>query len=1038
MSKSLFLTLFFVVISVSDMVSQHKFKRFGLEDGLSNLTAECFCQDYLGYMWIGSSHGLNRYDGYNFTTYFGSKHDSLSLADNQIFTVYEDRLKNLWIGSYRGLQLYNRFENNFTTVPFPDGQFSVKSILHDSKGNLWIGTNGGSLYLYSYQEKRLILSKYHQLKGFSIVSILEDKLGNIWLGTENNGVFIIEHESLTSFDYKYNGTSRDFSNSKIRSIVEDANGNIWLGSYGEGIYIYNPSLKKMISCNDIGFPKHTGLVMKIINDSNNQIWVGIDGEKLINYNPKTHVSKEFYSNDAYKYSISSNSIRTLYEDKQHNLWVGAYYGGISVTKLKSSTHFNIYKKRAVENETPPNNVTSLLGLNSGNLLIGTDGDGLYQLNRKDNKYHPIEVESNKSSDYSNILALFKDKTNIVWVGYYRGGLRSYNSTEMTLIKDYNAELRPYLTFSKNDIRDIKQDKRGKLIIGTNGDGVLIFDVSSGNLKLDKSLTHKLLGNSLPNNYIRTLYVDSKNFLWIGSIDGLSRYNFSTGELINITSRIDNLQSIPSNNILHITETSKGVICIGTTEGLSLLDTPVWSEKYDNLKGSSFIFKNYTVDNGLSNNSIASIIEDDDHNLWIGTEKGLSKFDLHRTIFKHYSTEEFSYDVFNKGACLKDLDGKVFFGSVNGIISFYPDSIGDPTYNNGIAITDIKLNYESILKSDKYAISLLSDEIEITHNERALSFEFSAFELFYPNEIKFQYKLDGFDDKWNTTDASQRFAQYTNLNPGTYKFMVKSTNYQGEWLNNTAELEIVVLPPFWQRVWFRLLVAIFTMLTLYLLFVIRVNTMRKTNKRLELLISMRTKELVLEQEKQKQQEVEKHELILKQKELETYNLKAEKELFVLKNEKLQHEINSQVLEMEKKNSELISLATQITQKIEFISKLKNNLLAIIDKANLETKNMLNTMVKQIERDNNVKKDWEQFEHHFNIANNNFFKTLKESYPELTPHDLKICGYLRMNLSNKEIAVLQNISIKGVDKSRFRLRKKFQLESEANIIEFLLQI
>ena len=1042
MSKSVLLTICLVVICFSDTSSQQKFKRFGLEDGLSNLTTECFCQDYLGYMWIGTSHGLNRYDGYNFTNYYNSKNDSLSIADNQVLTVYEDRLKNLWIGTYSGLQLYNRNENNFTQISLPDGNFSVKSILHDSKGNLWIGTNGGSLYMYSFSEKKVVLSKYPQLKGFSIVCIFEDKVGNIWLGTENNGVLIIEHDRLKPFDYKSNASGAvkefDFSNSKIRSIVEDVNGNIWLGSYGNGVFIYNPSKKRMVKYSDIGFPDHSGLVMKIINDSNNKIWVGIDGKVLINFDPKTYIYKEFYNNDADPNSIASNSIRTVYEDKQQNLWVGAYYGGVSVTKLKNKKHFNIQKKTSLGNSIPHNNVTSILAPNNGNLWIGTDGGGLCQYNLQKNKCNSVPSESIKSLDYSNVLAMHQDKNGLIWVGYYRGGLTCIDPIKMSLVRDYSKDLKQYFPISKNDIRDIKQDKQGKLIIGTNGDGVFVFDVNSGDLKLEKSFSVNNGINPLLNNYIRTLFVDSKNYLWVGTIDGLTRYNTTTGKYVNITSRKNNLKSIPSNYILHITETSKGILCIGTTEGLSMLETPVWSDKYDTLNAQSFTFTNYTTENGLSNNTIASIVEDNNQNLWIGTEKGLSRFDFQRNIFKHYSTEEFSYDVFNKGACFKDIDGKIYFGSVNGLISFYPDSIGDPTYNNGVSITDIKLNYESVLNSDKYAISILSDEIELTNKEKAISFEFSAFELFYANEIKYQYKLEGFDDKWNTTDAGQRFARYTNLNPGTYKFLVKSTNYQGEWLNNMAELTVKVLPPFWNRIWFRLFIVLIISAIVYFIFILRVKSIKKTNKRLESLISLRTSELIAEQEKQKKQEFEKNELLLKQKELEAYNLTAEKELFILNNEKLQHEVNDQKLEMEKKNSELVSLATQITQKIEFLTKLKNNMLANIDKANQETKTMLTSMVKQIERDNNIKKDWEQFELHFNIANNNFFKTLKENYPELTPHDLKICGYLRMNLSNKEIATLQNISLSGVEKSRFRLRKKMLLDSDENIISFLFNM
>lgn len=1044
MIKKKLLTIIFLFLLVIPLLrAEPKFKRFGLEEGLSNLTAECFCQDYMGYMWIGTSHGLNRFDGYSFTKYFNLKTDSTSLVDNQVLTLYEDRLHNLWVGTYGGLQLYDRNSNSFITYRFPDGYFSVKSLLQDSKGNLWIGTYGGSLYMFSYKEKKVVLAPYPQLKGYSIVCIYEDRNGNIWMGTEGTGVVFINHATQGLHWFKDAipglGQGMDFSDTKIRSITEDIKGNIWFGSYGKGVFIFDIQRHSMLPFASVGFPQHPELVMKIVRDSYNKLWVGIDGKGLIKYDPQTQMYEWIYANDNNKFSLASNATRCVYEDNQQNLWIGSYYGGISVCKLSTGKPFTILKKAANDRGSlPHSNITAIATDNKGTLWIGTDGGGLCTYVQGEKIFRKVTPKDIQGLDYSSVLSMYKDKNGKIWAGYYRGGLVSIDPEKM-LIKQYFDEVnKQYLTDSKNDIRDIKQDNQGNLLIGTNGDGVIFFSEENGKIK---HLKQSNVSTSLVNNYVRSLFIDSKGYIWIGTIEGLSRYNPKTEKCVNYFKNKNNYNSLLSNNVLYITEISNGTMCFGTSEGLCLLRIPVWSDKYDDpkLRQASLVFDNFTVINGLPDNAVTSITADNNHNLWLGTERGLAMFDIKRQIFRHYSTEEFAEDVFNRGACFKATDGKLCFGSVNGLVSFYPDSITGPTYTSNVSITDIKINYESVLNADsKHRISILSGQIELAPKEKALSFDFSALEMFFPNEIKYRYKLEGFDDSWNLADISHRTATYTNLNAGTYTFLVQCTNYQGEWNEKITEMKVKVQPSIWKTTWFKIVLVTLFALLLYVIYMLRISSIKRANKKLELLVNIKTKELTEEQEKQKLQELEKKEMILKQKELEAENLKSEKELIELKNVKLQYEIEKHKSEVEKKNSELTSLAAQMAQKIEFITKLKNNLSDIREKSNNEGQVMLTAIIKQIEKDNDIRKEWEQFEQHFNQTNNNFFIVLKEKYPGLTPHDIRMCGYLRMNLSNKEIAALQNISLRGVEKSRFRLRKKMQLENDKNIISFLMDL
>jgi ligand-binding sensor domain-containing protein/DNA-binding CsgD family transcriptional regulator len=1021
------------------------FKRLGLEEGLSNETVECFYQDYIGYMWVGTSNGLNRFDGYTFTKYFYQKSDTNSLINNSIQTVYEDRYKNLWIGTSSGLQLFNRNNESFTYVPLPDGNFPIKAIFQDNKDNLWLGTLGGGLYKYSYKKKCLEVSEYTDIKNTSIDAIYEDKHGNIWIGTENIGVFVIDRNTNQLYNFKngLNGSFKgfDFSNMKVRSICEDVKGNIWFGTYGNGVFVYDLN-KQCINKNaDIKLPSSALQVMSIISCSDNKIRIGVDGSGLYEYDPLTQKVEVLQNTEIDRQSIGSNAIHTLYEDRQHSLWIGAYTRGISYTGLQENKQFKVIKSIPGKvNVLPCFNVTAILPDNTGVLWIATDGGGLCLFNTKNNSYKKFNPPTIAGLNYNSALCLTKDRDNNIWAGYYRGGYICINPNNKGIQQFFDNSKKISQTGIENDVRVIMQDKKGNIWVGTNGQGVYCYSPVT---KQIKRYIHQYanLNADITSNFIRSLFEDSKGFIWVGSTFGLTRYNPKNNEYISLFENRSDANSLLSNCVHHIAESTNGYLYFATSEGISMLDIPVWNAAYDkpNMKAENFRFKNYSSSEGLPDHNVYSIIEDNNQNMWIATGKGLSMLDTKRDIIRNYSIEESFNEVFNKSACYKASDGKLYFGSVKGLVSFYPDSVKEPSDNLTAVITDMKVNFESVFSSARSVKTNFDDnKIILSSSEKSINFEFSAIEMLFPNEIKYQYKLEGFDSKWNTTDASRRYATYTNLNPGTYKFLLKATNKNGIWNDTPTEYIITVLPPFWETKWFILLVLIIIVAVLYGVYVVRVKSIQMLNRKLEILVEARTKELIEEREKQKVQEIEKQELLLKQKELESNKLKAENELIQLRNQTLQDEVKRHNIEIEKKNSELVSMAIQTTNRIEIIVKLKKNLSDILVAANEESHSLISSLIAEIDKDNNVKKEWEQFEQHFNQTNNNFFVALKEKYTDLTPHDLRMCAYLRMNLSNKEIAVLQNISVRGVEKSRFRLRKKMMLENDENIVSFLMDI
>jgi ligand-binding sensor domain-containing protein/DNA-binding CsgD family transcriptional regulator len=1031
-NKNLFIgILLFLTIPT---IAKENFKRLGLVEGLSAATVECFVQDHAGFIWIGTSNGLNRFDGYQFVKYFYQKNDTLSLINNNILCVYEDNNKQLFIGTSGGLQLYNSLTDKFIFIPFPDGNFPAKTIFQDSKGDLWIGSLGGGLYKYSATKQSLVKADYPILTNTSIDDIIEDKQGNIWIGTESSGVFVIEQNSNTILNLKngfeFLSDGFDFSNSKVSTLCEDKSGNIWFGTYGNGIFKYDKTQNKILTNIDLGIPETYLLIAKVLCDVSGNVLIGIDGFGVLKINNK---AKELFThNEQDKWSISSNAIHTIYEDKQQNIWIGAFSGGISFANMKQNNPFKLVKSEISKNSLSCSNVTDIATDKTGNLWIATDGGGLNFFNTQNQKFSTINPVSTTGLNYKNPLCLLLDNESNIWCGYYRGGYISIENRNNAIIK-YSVEIKNVSkTGIENDIRSLIQDKKGNIWIATNGQGLICFNPITKETK--HFVSNGDPSKSIPNNFIRSLFQDSKGYIWIGSTNGLSRYLAEKNKFVHFVENRKKPKSLSSNTILDITETTNGYMCFATAEGLSILNIPLWSPKYIGLGSlnSDNIFENYSVSDGLPDHTVASIIEDNNRNLWLGTGKGLSMFDAQTKVFKNFSVEESFDEVFNSGACFKDKKGRLYFGSVKGLVSFVPDSINDQNYTPLPAITSIKVDFEYFPHPRN------TEAVKLHYSQKVLSIEFSALEMFSPKEIRYQYMLEGFDTDWISTTSNQRLATYTNLNAGTYEFKLKATNKNGIWCEGSRNLTITIMPPFWKTYWFIAFIILAILAGLYSIYKIRINSIKKLNRKLEILVTARTNELMGEREKQKQQEIEKNELLVRQKELEANRLKYENELIQLRNLTLQNELERSNTEMEKKNNELVLLAVQTTQRMEFMAKLKKSLIDILSKANNETQSMIKALVTQIEKDNDAKKEWDQFEQHFNQTNNKFFIVLKSKYPDLTPHDLRICAYLRMNLSNKEIAVLQNISVRGVEKSRFRLRKKFLLENDMNIVTFLMNI
>lgn len=1020
------------------------FRKLGVQDGLAGANVSCFLQDHNGFMWMATNNGLSRYDGYNFVNYRFNSKDTNSVVNNDILSLLEDNSQTMWIGTVSGLQRYNSSRDNFTYFNLPDGYYSIKTLFQDSRGILWIGSMGGGLYFFNDSTQRVEKYNYKALNYATINAFAEDNKGNMWVGTEYSGVHIFDIKSgeFKNIENIIN-KSVQFGNKKVGSIAISRDATVWIGTYGNGLYVIDSQWKEIKKAEYGDLLNQAQWISSLHCDSKNNLWIADDGKGLFILNPSLKQLTRYAKNDADKYALSTNSLWSIYEDRNHIFWFGTNSGGVNYTHVADNQSIHI-----INNTDYPfliNNISSLLSDRNNNLWIGTDGGGLNVIQNGIKSTSKVPTQPIRNLNFDNTLSLLESSDGTIYSGYFLGGLVKRDQKGKNL--DILYDKKDGGSFVSNDIRCVTEDRKGNIWVGTNGQGVCRLDKQTAKFT-QLTQDYNKPSKGIACNFIRHIEQDSKGYIWICTCNGITRYDEQNNMFINIYSDPQKSSGLCGNFVPTMLESSKGFLYFGTNMGLCKLTTPVSSKKYSdpNITESSDVFKFTTITNssGLPNDVINSLIEDNNQTIWLGTSSGLLSFDPLKELFKNIEISESDEPcAFNINASAKSANGRLYFGTNKGIVTFHPDSLNLKIAEPDVRITDIKINFEPYKnhqsnKQDTTIINpVLHPIIELSSKDKAITFEFSSLEYNKPRQIQYKYTLVGFDDGWNHTDALRRYATYTNLNPGEYSFNVVATNTEGLWSDRVTKIKIIVSPPFWKYWWFQIMIIVLFagFVTLYVR--IRIHSIEKRKRTLENLVKKRTEELLAEREKQRLQELQNKAMYIKQKELEANNLIAERELMRLRNEKLESEIEQQNNEIIRKNAELAALATQFSQKLEFLSKLKNKLKDLISSLDSKTSPLFLKLIKEIDKDNNLEKEWEQFELHFNQVNNNFLSRLKEKYPLLSPHDLRLCGYLRMNLSTKEIATLFNVSIRGVEKSRSRLKKKLDLNADESITDNILK-
>jgi len=804
--RIIFPVLLSVLFSVCSFSQSYIFKKYSIDEGLSQSQVRCMFQDSRGYLWSGTdAGGICRFDGQSFITY--SVEDGLS--NSRVFSVIEGDNGYLWIGTEKGVNILNG--EHFIPVPEPFGKIAankISSLFGDSQGRLWIAADSNM-----YRWNGSLLEKVKELEGIAVNFIYEDSKKNIWFATPANGAIKLENSEFKTFT-----TENGLPDNNIWTICEGQQGEFWFGTE-KGIGRFNAA-GSLMNTDLVGFR-----IRALIKDKNGSIWAGTSANGAYKFEGDNFIP--FTS----KQGLPIDGIWSMVEDREGNIWFGT--DGAGIIRYSSAVFSRITEKEGLINNT----VLSLCKDSKGNWWFGSDiGASKFMPGNKEGNFYTYNGSNGFTND--KVWSIIEDTKGAIWLSSYGHGVFRYNGNTFTNYNETNG-------LSSNNVRCIFEDSKHTIWIGT-AKGLNKFNDGKFEIYNEK--------HGLKNSRILAVLEDAKGNLWFGtSAGGISKLNNNELEkkFISFTDK----EGLVNNAVLSIAEDKDGNIWCGTFGGVSKIDPR--TNKISNI----------TVRNGLKSNSVYIIVYHDG-NLFAGTNNGIDKLDVNeynksgKVILKHYGKEEcFTGVECNTNAQFIDNRKDIWFGTMMGAIKYDPSQ--DKLNNTApiTHITNIRLFFENFdwlpYSNSLDSITELPRDLILPYDKNHLTFDFLGISTTIPEKTQYTFMLKGFDKDWFPS-TKQSFVTYSYLPPGKYTFMVRAMNNDGVWNQNPVEFSFVIKSPFWQTWWFYTLCILIIIFSIFSLFKIRMQTLRRRAKNLQEQVDLKTMELRGEKEKVEEQ----HKIIAK--------------------------------------------------------------------------------------------------------------------------------------------------------------------------------
>jgi len=828
-----------------------RFERIGLEEGLPQESANTILQDQTGFMWFGTQSGLVRFDGYRNRVFRNDPGDPGSLVDNYVQSSYEDGQGRLWFGTRGGLVRFEPATQTFVRYPLFTGSErvvrngAVSAIIGDGHGGLWIGTFDGLVHL-DPGSGRFRTMRHDGLDGGSlrddrVSSLALDPRGALWIGTSLGvdrlpaGAGRFDHFDI---DPGEAGRQADARRNNVLSLSMGPRDTLWIGT-GAGLESWRIG---------DGLPQrhHAGAaegmsdarVSALYHDRGNNLWVGTDLDGLKWRDPASERFVGYTNQPLDRHSLSDNQVSAIWVDRTGTLWVGTTFGGVNRADLASGG-FGRFTILPGQDEQPgARKVRAIAAGADGRLWLGTTGAGLVHLEPASGRAERFRHDPARPDSLpDDVITVLLPGRGRLWVGSHTG---------LSWMDPATGRFTPVSLGSEGDASAIVAlmfDHRGRLLIGTRI-GMFMLDVDTGKLR---NWRHDPQDpSSLADNIVYSMLEDRAGVLWVGTQNGLDRYDPASGKFTHFRHDPRDPGSLGHNRIYDLFESKRGELWVGTAAGLHRMQARA---------DGAVAFRQFPLIAGREQVPVGAVLEDRKGQLWVSTTVGLTRVDPATGRFKNYTAKDGLIDgSYFVGSAAVGADGALHFGGVYGMTSFQPDDIHDNPFPPPVVITDFLVANRPRPMEGRIGGAR---EVELAWRDAVFTLEFAALHYADPRSNRFAYRLRGFDRDWTETDASKRFATYTNLDPGSYLFEVKAANKDGVWSDKPALLAITIAPAFWMTWWFRLLAGLGVLGIAAAIYRLRVRVLVQQKALLERQVGMRTAELVLqkEQAERRKQEAE---------------------------------------------------------------------------------------------------------------------------------------------------------------------------------------
>lgn len=775
--------------------------------GLSEPTINCIIQDHTGYLWIGTWSGLIRYDGYSTKTYYSNSQSPHSLKSNKIISLLQDKEGFIWIGTHKGglfkfdpvTEKFQQFKYE-TRVENSLSNDNIWALLEDKDGRIWIGTEKG---LNIYDKKSGLFAKYFTSPTDSksighnfITDIHQSQSGNIWIATEygfNKAIVKGKEISFKKYFYNPESNNAELHNYfyRIEDLTIDGEETIWL-STKRGIkklmdeQIFNYEIEGRAS----GY----NLFRALATIEGDQPLVLAGSETGLNvFNAKNNTFTKLLINSNDQANLTHGTVTSIYIDQSKVLWVGTKKG---INKFDTySKDFNFFKTQNFDQTESI--ITGIRESNPGTYWIATMGGGIYRYRQADSssnsKFKKFKIRSNLNKDFTDFIqSLYTDAKGNIWVGTAGDGVYRFNENKINPASKEVKDFDHYYTQSDKPISDdyimsIGEDDQNSIWLGTWSGGLTKIS-TEGKVTCFKD-------SILIQAPLVAIYKDNET-LWIGS-----RGN----GLLQVKRQDENISIVNYNAergltnlfVNSIYKDNNGLLWVGTEDGLYFKES------------SESSFRRYDLHNEMEKEVIVGILGDHKGKLWLSHWEGITVISPYEGTewVRHYDRQDhIQGGFFYNNNCIKSSDGNLVFAGSNGFNIIDPEKGEVNPVKAKVAIKEFLIHNKGVKAAEEFNGRIIiekdwtSEKIELTHFENSLSFEFAALHYAAPDKIKYAHKLEGFEDDWQYNTASRRFANYTNLPAGDYKFLVKATNNDGIWGEEVSSLSFTILPPWWKTEW----------------------------------------------------------------------------------------------------------------------------------------------------------------------------------------------------------------------------------------------